>query len=90
VLGGFPLARNLLNGFRLSLVGAICAGTGNVVMQTFETTDALDARRCRYAQYGGLSRTLMLCGSPVTGIVRSVMQDTSRTSPRWIIKIAVN
>jgi hypothetical protein len=59
-------------------------------MQTFETTDALDARRCRYAQYAGLPKTLALCGSTVTGIVRSVMQDTSCTPPKWIIKIAVH
>jgi hypothetical protein len=58
-------------------------------MQTFETTDALDVRRCRYAQYSGLPKTLMLCGSTVTGIVRSVMRDMSCTSPKWIIKIAV-
>jgi hypothetical protein len=57
-------------------------------MQTFETTDALDARRCRYAQYGGLPKTLTICGSTVTGVVHSVMQDPVRAPPKWIIKIA--
>jgi hypothetical protein len=59
-------------------------------MQIFETTDALDVRRCRYAQYSGLPKTLMLCGSTVTGIVSSVMQDRSCTPPKWIIKIVEN
>jgi hypothetical protein len=56
-------------------------------MQTFETTDALDARRCRYAQYGGQPKTLALCGSTITGMVRSVMEDASCSPKKWIIKI---
>jgi hypothetical protein len=59
-------------------------------MQTFETTDALDARRCRYAQYAGHVKTVRVCGSTITGIVHSVMEDPTREPTKWIIKIAVN
>jgi hypothetical protein len=59
-------------------------------MQTFETTDALDARRCRYAQFSGLPKTVTVCGSTITGMVRSVMEDASCTPTKWIIKIVAN
>jgi hypothetical protein len=59
-------------------------------MQTFETTDALDARRCRYAQYAGHPKTVTVCGSTITGMVRSVMEVAACTPTKWIIKIAVN
>jgi len=57
-------------------------------MQTFETTESIDARRCRYAQFGGRQASLTLCGVTVTGIVHSVMEDASSKPKRWIIKIA--
>jgi hypothetical protein len=57
------------------------------LMQTFETTDPLDARRSRYAQYAGLPKMLTLCGSTTRGIVRSVMEDATCTPKKWIIKI---
>jgi hypothetical protein len=60
------------------------------LMQIFETTSAQDARRCRYAQYGGQAKTLTLCGSTITGMVRSVLEDVSCTPKKWIIKITVN
>jgi hypothetical protein len=66
------------------------ASIGNNIMQTFETTDALDARRCRYAQYSGLPKALLLCGSTVTGMVRSVEEDASCSPKKWIIKIAAS
>jgi hypothetical protein len=56
-------------------------------MQTFETTDRRDARRCRRAQYGGLPKLLTLCGSTISGVVRSVMDDETCTPKKWIIKI---
>ncbi|HYW62258.1 MAG TPA: hypothetical protein VE865_03545 [Bradyrhizobium sp.] len=59
-------------------------------MRTFETTDVSVARRCRYAQYASRKSTLMLCGSTITGIVHSVMEDASCAPKKWIIKISVN
>jgi hypothetical protein len=56
-------------------------------MQTFETTEVLEARRCRYAQYGGRPKTVEIGGSTITGMVRSVMEDASCTPTRWIVKI---
>jgi hypothetical protein len=57
-------------------------------MQVFETTDSEDARRCRYAQYSGHSKTVTVCGSTITGLVRSVMEVATCTPTKWIIKIA--
>jgi hypothetical protein len=59
-------------------------------MQIFETTDAVDARRCRYAQYAGRPATLKLCGSTMKGVVHSVMEDASGAPKKWIIKIAAS
>jgi hypothetical protein len=59
-------------------------------MQTFETTDPREAKRCRYAQFGGQPKTVTLCGSTITGMVRSVMEDASCTPKKWIIKIVAN
>lgn len=57
-------------------------------MQTFETTELSEARRCRYAQFGGRQASVTLCGATVTGIVHSVMEDASSKPKKWIIKIA--
>ena len=57
-------------------------------METFETTDPQDAKRCRYAQFGGMPKTVTISGSTVTGMVRSVMEDASCTPTKWTIKIA--
>ena len=46
------------------------------VMQTIEITDPLEARRCRYAQYRGEKVGMILNGVPVTGMIRSVKEDT--------------
>jgi hypothetical protein len=65
-------------------------GNKKVVMQTFETTDVLDARRCRYAQYAGAPKVLTLCGSTIRGVVRSVWENPASTPTNWIIKIEVS
>jgi hypothetical protein len=57
-------------------------------MQIFETTDAQDARRCRYAQYAGHPKTVTVGGLTITGVVRSVMEVASCAPKKWIIKIA--
>jgi hypothetical protein len=56
-------------------------------MQTIEITNPIEARRCRYAQYWGEKATLMLNGLPVTGMVRSVREDTSSTPMRWVVSV---
>ena len=56
-------------------------------MQTIETTNASEVRRCRFAQYRGLKATLILNGEPVTGMIRSVKEDNSSTPTRWTVKV---
>jgi hypothetical protein len=56
-------------------------------MQTFETIDAKVARRCRYDQHRGQKTTVTVEGSPVTGLVRSVMEVKSSNPTRWIITV---
>jgi hypothetical protein len=59
-------------------------------MQTLETTEVLEARRCRYAQYGGQAKTVTVGGSTIRGVVRSVMEVAACTPKKWIVKIAVS
>lgn len=56
-------------------------------MQTLETTDLKEARRCRIAQFSGRDTTLILGGSSVTGTVRAVKEDKSSNPPRWLITV---
>jgi hypothetical protein len=56
-------------------------------MQTIETTNPIEARRARYAQYRGQKATLALMGSTVTGVVCSVKEDRSGTLKRWAITV---
>jgi hypothetical protein len=56
-------------------------------MQTIETTDPIEARRARYAQYRGEKATLTFMGSTVTRIVRSLMEDRSGGPTRWIVTV---
>ena len=56
-------------------------------MQAIEITDPIEARRCRYAQYRGEKKTVMLNGMPVTGMVRSVMEIKSSYPMRWTVKV---
>jgi hypothetical protein len=56
-------------------------------MPTFETTDPKSAIRCRYAQHRGKNATLTLNGSPITGLVRSVLEIRSNNPTRWIITV---
>jgi hypothetical protein len=59
-------------------------------MQTIETTNPIEARRARYAQYKGQKATLTLMGSIVTGMVRSVSEHGSGTFKRWIVTVVAN
>jgi hypothetical protein len=58
-------------------------------MQIFETIDLKFARRCRIAQYRGRETTLMVEGSPVTGLVRSVNEHESSNPKRWTITVVL-
>jgi hypothetical protein len=57
-------------------------------MQTIETTDPKEARRCRYALFLGGRATVTLLGSTITGTVYSVMEDQVANPKRRIVKIA--
>jgi hypothetical protein len=54
-------------------------------MQSIEVTDPREARRARLAQLQGHKATLTFMGSAVTGLVRSVREDTTLSPRRWII-----
>jgi hypothetical protein len=56
-------------------------------MPTFETIKSKVARRCRYHQHRGKKTTVTVEGSPVTGMVRSVMEVQSSNPRRWIITV---
>jgi hypothetical protein len=57
-------------------------------MQTIETTNPIEARRARYAQYRGQKATLAIMGSTITGLVCAVKEDrSSSTLKRWIITV---
>jgi hypothetical protein len=56
-------------------------------MHTFETTDAKVAIRCRYDQHRGQKTTVTVEGSPVTGLVHSVMEVESSNPRRWIVTV---
>jgi hypothetical protein len=56
-------------------------------MPTFETIDPKLAIRCRYAQHRGKKATMILNGSLITGLIRSVMEIKSNNSTRWIITV---
>jgi hypothetical protein len=58
-------------------------------MQTFDTTNSKVARRCRYDQHRGKKTTVSVEGSPVTGMVRSVMEVQSSNPRRWLITVIV-
>jgi hypothetical protein len=56
-------------------------------MHTIETTDPIEARRARYAQYRGQKATLMLQGATVTGMVPSVNEQGAGSLKRWIVTV---
>jgi hypothetical protein len=56
-------------------------------MQTIETTNPIEARRARYAQYRGQKATLTHTGSTVTSMVCSANEVWSDTLKRWTITV---
>jgi hypothetical protein len=57
-------------------------------MQKVETADRNEARRCRIAQFSGRSRTLVIDGAVVFGLVESVQEIQTLTQPKWVVKIS--
>ena len=53
--------------------------------QHFETADPVEAQRCRRAQYSGRAIALVLSGTTVFGLVRSVKEEPG--SKRWTVTI---
>lgn len=58
-------------------------------MQTFETTQVSEARRCRAAQFKGMPARMSLSGVTVTGFVHSIREDAVNDPKKWIIKIVL-
>jgi hypothetical protein len=56
-------------------------------MFTFETADQKEVRRFRIAQFNGRTATIRSGDTTITGIVRSVLENTSSVPPRWTITL---
>ena len=56
-------------------------------MFTFETSDQKEVRRFRIAQFNGRTATVRSAGSPVTGYVRSIVENKSSVAAGWLITI---
>lgn len=58
-------------------------------MFTYETTDQKEVRRFRIAQFNGRPATVRSGGSTFTGLIRSVLENTSAIPPRWTITLVL-
>ena len=56
-------------------------------MFTFETADQKEVRRFRIAQFNGRTATIRSGGKVVTGLVRSVLENSASVPPRWTITL---
>jgi hypothetical protein len=56
-------------------------------VQTFQTTDLIEARACRRAQFSGWIKTLNVGGASITGLVHSVKEDILSNPAQWTIQI---
>ena len=56
-------------------------------MFTFESSDQKEVRRFRIAQFNGRTATVRSAGSPVTGYVRSIVENKSSAPAAWTITI---
>ena len=61
-----------------------CQRDSTVTMRVLETDDPVEAQRCRRAQYAGYAKEVIINGSKVLGIVRSVKQEPGRS---WVVTI---
>lgn len=58
-------------------------------METFLTTDPIEARACRRAQYAGWVAAFSFGRVAVTGIVHSVKEHALSSPKFWTIRIQV-
>jgi hypothetical protein len=65
----------------------LASESNRCAVQTIETAELTEARRCRYAQFRGIPATLQLGGITVRGMVRSVMELKTSPTPRWAVTI---
>jgi hypothetical protein len=56
-------------------------------VQTFDTSDFVEARRCRRAQFTGQISTVQVSRAAMTGLVHSVEEDPFTSPAQWTIKI---
>jgi hypothetical protein len=56
-------------------------------MFTYETTDQKEVRRFRIAQFNGRTATVRSGSTTITGLVRSVLENTTCVPPRWTITL---
>jgi hypothetical protein len=56
-------------------------------MQLFYTTDPVEARNCRRAQFAGFAKEITVSGTTISGLVHAVREDTSLVPPRWAVTI---
>jgi hypothetical protein len=56
-------------------------------MFTYETADQKEVRRFRIAQFNGRAATVRSGETIVTGMVRSVQENTASVPTRWVITL---
>ena len=56
-------------------------------MLKLETSDPAEVLRCKRAQFRGRISTLVLDGSPVTGLVHAVAEAKNAFPPKWIVTL---
>jgi hypothetical protein len=56
-------------------------------MFMYETADQKEVRRFRIAQFNGRPATVRSGETVVTGMVRSVQENTASVPPRWVITL---
>ena len=56
-------------------------------MFTFETADQKEVRRFRIAQFNGRTATVRSNGSTVTGMVRSIVENKTKTPSVWVVTL---
>lgn len=56
-------------------------------MFTFETADQKEVRRFRIAQFNGRTATFRSDGLTVTGMVRSIVENKSRSASVWLVTL---
>ena len=56
-------------------------------MQLFQTSDPIEARACRHAQFSGYAKELMLNGVAISGLVYSVTKDNALGPTLWSVRV---